>query len=222
MIKLKQIDKNEVEIDLSNPIIKAHFDAPNNYAEIVVNEFNSEPFGDYISEQDKIILDIGANIGLFALLVLPYAERIISVEPTVSHNEVYRNLLSNSKKVELESAALNSYTGEASWRVEPVNTTMNTLDFLTTETKVPCITLYDLCQKYNLKHVDLCKIDIEGSEFRALTVETVQPVHSIIDKFIIEVHPRNLESQEHFKAIFEQCGYKVKFFDFNGSVFCYK
>ena len=42
----------------------------------------------------------------------------------------------------------------------------------------------------------------------------------IIDKFIVEVHPRNKESQDHFRAIFEQCGYKVSYFDFNGSVYC--
>lgn len=230
-MKLKQINGQEVEIDLSNPIIKAHFDAPNNYAEIVVNEFNSEPFGDYISKEDKVILDIGANIGLFALVVMPYVERIVCVEPTPSHMEVQKEMLEPYKLheptthefVEHEQSALNNYTGVVGFHLEGVNTTMNTINVHNAGAiEVPCITLYDLCQKYNLKHVDLCKIDIEGSEFRALTVETVQPVHSIIDKILLEVHPRNLESQEHFRAIFEQCGYKVKFFDFNGSVFCYK
>ena len=47
-------------------------------------------------------------------------------------------------------------------------------------------------------------------------------VFGIINKFLIELHPRTREMQDRFKAIFEACGYKVDYYDFNGSIYCYK
>lgn len=221
-MKLRQINGQEVEIDLSNPIIKSHFDSPNNYAEIVVNEFNSEPFGDYISKEDKVILDIGANIGLFALVVMPYVERIICVEPTESHMNVQKEML-KGYNVSHEQSALHNYTGVVGFHLENVNTTMNTVNIHHAGAiEVPCITLFDLCKKHNLTHVDFCKIDIEGSEDLAITVETLRPVNQIIDKITIEVHPPNREGQDHFIKIFEECGYKTKYVDYNAGVFAYK
>lgn len=237
---LKQINGQELELDLSSDVVQYHYLNKANYMEVVVDEFNQEPFKDHISVQDKVILDIGANVGLFALVVMPYAERIICVEPTPEHQAVMRELLDSygfaangnelpvvnpikETKISHEQSALHNYTGQCGFYRESVNSTMNKVNnngepgFA-----VDCITLFDLCKKYDLKHVDLCKIDIEGGEFTAVTVETVSPVYSIIDKFILEVHPRNLESQNHFKVIFEECGYKVELFDFNGSVFVYK
>jgi hypothetical protein len=84
--------------------------------------------------------------------------------------------------------------------------------------EVDCITLKDLCEKYGLEKVDLCKVDIEGSEFKAITEQTVGEVKGIVKRFLLETHPRSRESQDHFKNIFEKCGYTVRYFDFNGSI----
>ena len=233
-MKLKQITGNEIEIPLTSEIVQDHYLNPANYMQVVVDEFNQEPFKDYISPEDKVILDIGANVGLFALHVLPYVERIVCIEPTPEHMAVQKELLTAAiingrengdafKTVDMIETALHNYTGEVGWHVEPVNTTMNKINVDRMGSgMVPCITLFDLCKKYDLNHVYLCKIDIEGGEFAALTVETIRPVKSIIDKILIEVHPRTLESQNHFKAIFEECGYKVELFDFNGGLFVYR
>lgn len=222
-MQIKLINGKYGEMDIEP--VKWHFDNPHNYTKEILEEWESEPFKDYITKHDKVILDIGANVGLFALHVMPYVKRIICVEPTPSHMEVQRHLLANYQDwVFHEQSALNSYTGECGFWIEPVNYTMNTLALLNNAPaiQVPCITLYDLCQKYELKKVNLCKIDIEGSETQAITVDTLKPVHSIIDKFLIELHPRTREMQDTFKEIFEQAGYKAEYFDFNGSIFAYK
>lgn len=226
MIKIKQINGNNYELDLSlsSTELRQHFENPYNYTREIIEEWNSEPFRELISKFDRTILDIGANIGLFALHVLPFADKIICVEPTPEHMVVQRELLSGSKKINHEQAALHNYTGKTAFHRCGINTTMNSLDHQNREAgyEVDCITLFDLCKKYELKHVDLCKIDIEGSETRALTIETVKAVNHIIDKFLVELHPRTREMQDNFKAIFKEAGYKCEYFDFNGSIFCYK
>ena len=237
MTKLTQINGKDIELNIQSDHAKWHFETPQNYTDAILDEWKSQPFKDYLSKEDKIILDIGANVGLFALHVLPYVERIICVEPTESHNQVFKELaqpfLHNIyhkdrltymyENIALESSALHNYTGTVGWHIEPVNYTMNRVNVHHAGAiEVPCITLYDLCKKYNLTNVDFCKIDIEGSEDLAITVETVKPVNHIIKKFSIELHPRTLEMQDKYAAIFEESGYKVERVDFNCSIFAFK
>ena len=230
---MKLINGGNYEIDLSDPIVAAHFNNANNYTKEILEEWDSEPFKQFVTKDCKTILDIGANVGLFALHVLPYADRIICLEPTAEHMQVQKILLRQpvfpsdkfiglrQHKIVHEQSALNSYTGKCGWHIEPVNYTMNTIREQT-GLEVECITLYDVCVKHNLTKVDFCKIDIEGSEVLALTEETVKPVYNIIEKFLIELHPRTREMQDRFKAIFESAGYKVDYYDFNGSIYCHK
>ena len=222
MTKLTTITGKEIELHITTEHSKWHFETPQNYTKEILEEWKEQPFKDFISKEDKIILDIGANIGLFALHLLPYVERIVCVEPTESHNQVFNDLLEGNKKVTLESSALHSYTGTVGYHIEPVNFTMNRVNVSGLGIEVPCITLYDLCKKHNLTHVDFCKIDIEGSEDLAITVETIRPVNQIIDKFSIELHPRSLEMQDKYAKIFEESGYKVQRVDFNCSIFAFK
>lgn len=236
---LKQVNGAEIDLNIESGKTKEHFDNPQNYAQVVIEEFNANSFADYLSKEDKIILDIGANIGLFALHVMPFVERIICVEPTESHMEVQKELLKPyykllhetpngefphgmHNKIIHEQSAIHNYTGTVGYHLEGVNTTMNKVNVSGMGVEVPCITLYDLCKKHNLTHVDFCKIDIESSEFAAITVETLRPVNQIIDKISIEVHPPNREGQDHFIKIFEECGYKTKYIDYNAGVFAYK
>lgn len=219
---ITHIDGTQSELDLSNELVKAHFSDPHNYTAEILAEWDSQPFKEFFTKEDKVVLDIGANVGLFALHVIPFAEKIICVEPTPAHMEVQKILLAPfQEKVIHEQTALNSYTGQCEWHIEPVNFTMNTIRE-GTGLKVDCITLADLCAKHGLDHVDFAKIDIENSEVLALTEDTVRPVFDIIDKFLTELHPRTREMQDRFKAIFEACGYKVDYYDFNGSIFCHK
>lgn len=229
-MKLKQITGQHIDLDLSNPTVKAHFDNPINCTREILDEWESEPFKQFFKPEYKTVLDIGANVGLFALHVLPYIKEIICVEPYEGHNDVFNELLYNYKFydngeendiIELESSALSNYTGTTRYWYEGVNSTMCRLR-ADGQIEVPCITLADLCKKHNLRKVDFAKVDIEGSEFQALTVETIKPVFDIIDRWLIELHPRTRESQDHFKAIFEAVGYSVNYYDFNGSIYVYK
>jgi FkbM family methyltransferase len=212
---MKRIDGSEILLELKSDEAKSHFNDPNNYSAFIIQEWEDLPYSKYI-KHGSVILDIGANVGLFALHVQPYAKRLICVEPTPEHMRIQKELIS----VEHEQAALNSYTGKARFRREPVNTTMNTLRDAPDSFEVDCITLLDLCKKYQVDKVDFCKIDIEGSEWEALTEERIKEVSGIIDSFFVELHPRSLESQSVMSKRF--AGYKIEMIDYNGSIYCYK
>lgn len=228
---MKLINGERLELKLSNRAHE-HFANPNNYTDAIIDEFEHDPYKNIITKHDKVTLDIGANIGLFALHVSPFAEKIICVEPTPGHMAIQKELIEMNvatakpgkemAAILHEQSALNSYTGKARFREEPVNFTMNTLSDRPDAYEVECISLFDLCRKYKLEKVDVCKVDIEGSEFSAITYVMVFLVKDIIKKFILETHPRSRESQDHFKKIFEDCGYKTEYSDFNGTIIAYK
>ena len=228
-MQIRQITGDLLELQLSTDEEKAHFENPFNYTKEILAEWDSQPFKDLVTQKDKVIIDCGANVGLFAIHVLPYVQKIVCVEPTPGHMAIQKTLLKSAAsmmflqtKIIHEEAALNSYTGKAKFRTEPINTTMNTLVDRPDSYEVDCITLADLCAKHQLTKVDLVKVDIEGSETQAITVETVADVSSIVNKFLLETHPRTREVQDYFIGIFKEAGYQAEYVDFNGSVIAYK
>lgn len=200
----------DLALDGASPNVKEHFRDPFNYTNEIIAQFDANYYKDII-QPGNTLLDIGANIGLFTLHVAPYFERIVCVEPTPSHFEKLRELTAGLPDVRYEQAALHNYTGETTFYWCGINTTMNSLQNRSDrQMQVPCITLADLIAKYELKEVDLCKIDIEGSEDVAITVETLRPVVDRIKKIFIELHPPNRESQDKFQQVFEEAGYNVE------------
>jgi FkbM family methyltransferase len=116
----------------------------------------------------ETIIDLGANVGLSALYFItkyPNAQ-VIAVEPE-KHNyeQLVKNVMGFSNVYALKNAIwyenkeLEIYDGgrgEYAFRIveangEKVGTTT-------------CITINDIVKKYNLKRIDILKIDIEGAE----------------------------------------------------------
>lgn len=212
---MKLISGQEIDVPLVSDEAKKHFAEPTNYTAFIIAEWEDLPYAPYI-KPGSVILDIGSNVGLFALHVLPYAKRIICIEPTPVHMAINQEINPSS---EHEQAALNNYTGRCKFHHEPVNTTMNTIR-QDGGLEVDCITLLDLCNKYNLTTVDFCKVDIEGSEWQALTVDRIKEVAGIIRSFFVELHPRTAEAQRDMAARFQEAGYKVEYIAYNGSIYC--
>lgn len=215
-MKIRTIDGKYTTIDIMSEAAKRHFDTPTNYTSFIIQEWEDLPYSKYI-KPGATILDIGANVGLFALHVLPYADRMVCVEPTPQHMDIQRELVGELS--DHEQSALHNYTGKTRFHLEPVNTTMNTIR-QDGGIEVDCITLLDLCRKYDLQTVDFCKVDIEGSEWEAITVERIKEVAGIIKDFFVELHPRTAEAQSAMAERFTTAGYMVEMVDYNGSIYC--
>lgn len=208
-MKIKLINGQYADISMETPAVRAHFVDPYNYTAEILDQFEHLIYKDFITAQDRAILDIGANIGLFALHVSPFAERIICVEPTPSHMEKQKHILAGLPVAHHE-AALSDHVGEQDFHWCGINTTMNSLQDRHSGKKfrVKTTTLQELVTRY--APIDFCKIDIEGSEWQAVTVKTLEPVADQIEKIFMELHPPNAHSQEHFARILMDCGYKVE------------
>jgi FkbM family methyltransferase len=207
------IDGTTKVLNLS-PATKHHFEDPRNCISHMKAQIDNNYFEGIVTERDKVILDIGANVGLFALHFSPYAERIICVEPTPWFVDIQKEIL-EGEIYEYAEYALSSFTGSVYFNLCTHNSTMNSLEPREGAAfPVKCLTLNDLCKKYSLTKVDFCKIDIEGSEWVAITEETLKPVFNIINKIFVEVHPP--ERRTELKKVFEAVGYKVGYCKHDG------
>jgi FkbM family methyltransferase len=223
----KLIDGSLYTIKLNTNELIEHFNNSTNCTKEILHQFNELSwYSEYLTENDKIILDLGGNIGLFALHVTPWADRIITVEPTPSHFTLNEQLTSKFNNIERIQAAISNETGKIPFFTFPSNTTMNSLInrggnyFM-----VDSITIPDLIKKLELTHVDFIKLDIEGSETIALNEDIIGSISDKVFKILIEFHEVGGVGYSEQRAIFEQMfikyGYQTKHFGPDG-LYCYK
>jgi FkbM family methyltransferase len=134
---------------------------------------------------DKISVDVGANMGIFAFAMQRYSRAVIAFEPNTDLWPYLRRLLSGT--VRLEDAALSSGAGLANFRVVADNTGVATIEAKnplsmidepgTIATRAVATRTLD---SFALSDVSFIKIDVEGHEEAVLagaaqTIATNRP-----------------------------------------------
>lgn len=115
------------------------------------------------------IVDLGANRGIFSLMMAPRAKLVIAAE----FNPVFRDAIAHNM-------ALNGF---ANYKIE---TAIIGEGGLTADSKQCRMTILDLLQKYGMESVDVLKMDIEGSEFALFRHPDWL---SRVNALCMEVHP---------------------------------
>lgn len=124
------------------------------------------------SEKAKVIIDIGANTGVYSLISksLNRDTRVIAIEPVKRiFNRLNDNILLNNFSVESMLVAISDHSGEAvlydttGEHNYGASLQRNSDDFLQT-VKVKITTMDDLIKEKNLDRIDLMKIDVEYHE----------------------------------------------------------
>lgn len=194
-----------------------YYNNPNSYtAHIIDKEINNSHYNDpdflkIFENKDAVVIDAGANIGLFALHLHKVCKKIYAVEPTPEHLEVLKGLckVSNISNIEYCPIALNNYTGTVNFMVDHSNTTTNRMS--TQGTGVPCKTALDFIKSIGEPTIDLLKLDIEGGEAQVcLQDATFTEAAQYCKAIYIEIHPP-FATQFDLINKFATMGYKTKF-----------
>ncbi len=164
-----------------------------------------------------IFVDVGANVGAYALFVAaragPHA-RILAVEP---QPEVFDRLTYNIRQnpfgtIKAVACAVADKTGELTLFLDTRNKGESSVKIvgssLAPAIRVPAVTLLDLLQDEGIARVDAIKLDVEGAEdlildpFFRTAPESLHPA-----LFIIE------DGREHWQidlqGLFERSGYRL-------------
>ncbi len=142
----------------------------------------------------EIIIDGGANIGLATLYFknkYPNA-KIIAIEPEPSNFEL---LVKNTKDY-ADVVCLNNGIWNKSCRLQIIDNGDGNASFLTKElpgnetpeNAINAITITDIMNQFNIRKLDLLKLDIEGSE-RDVFKENYDEWLNKTQDIIVEIHP---------------------------------
>ena len=144
---------------------------------------------------DKISVDVGANMGIFAFAMRRYSRAVIAFEPNTDLWPFLRRFL--GRTVRLEDAALSSGAGQAEFRVAADNTGVATIEAKnplsmidrpeTIGTRSVATRTLDF---FTLSDVSFIKIDVEGHEESVLAgaVQTIAANRPVI---LVEAEDRH-------------------------------
>lgn len=144
------------------------------------NSYFPKGIPDFLFEENSILIDIGANIGVFSVFSsLSTNAKIIAIEP---HPDNYSLLLQNLEINHIDNiTTINSAVGERNEiRLLSIGTVLSGCQLVPSGNSVPtmkksievdCRTLADIMQESNIdleKSCSFIKLDCEGSEYEIL------------------------------------------------------
>jgi len=159
----------------------------------------------------SVVIDIGANIGVFSLLALADgAAKVYAYEPSAESFSVFsRNIRENGveDRVQVERVAVSDTAGAmvkfpvTSSRENAMITGDTSAEYLMT----PTDTLQSLIDRHELERVDLLKLDCEGAE-QAILLSTPDSLWRRIRDIRLEFH---YEGDATLRPFLTNCGYDL-------------
>jgi len=201
-IKLKKTDKEE----FYTPLDQQHFS--DQYSEI----FIIEEYKPALRKKDMVILDIGANMGLSILYFAPYAKMVYGLEPSAAHYKALEANVKDLTNVKIYPFGISSHTGKDLLISNGDGFIPESIygDGKTRE-EVEMVTLDKFMADEKIDHVDVMKIDTEGSEYEILTSKGFLNVADKIDFIIGEGHYLGNLDPRLIPLILAGAGFETKF-----------
>jgi len=177
------------------------------------------------AEDKQTVIDIGANEGFYTLKMKRDnpSLSVISVEPvSENYRMLKRNLeLNKVSGVECLQAAILDRKGTIPFETYPHVSTVASTDILRQgrpwinpdkiEIKnVNALTLSHLFNMYNVRHADILKIDVEGSEYQLL--EAGRKTLSSVSHIVLEWHTHKI--REKCRTLLEEEGFSLVYEEF--------
>jgi len=172
----------------------------------------------FINKKDLVVIDIGANVGIFTLFASEYAKKIYSIEPATMHFQCLAHMIkfNNFKHVVPIQAAISNKDGVAPLFLNIPNKTSFNLTGLS-DGKIPpeqvkTIRLDTLFEQEKIKHVDFMKVDIEGMEADVFCGDGFGNIADKVDTIVFERHSFNAmrRNPAQVNHALRQRGFKVE------------
>ena len=105
---IKTSQQTSYAIETKQPNIVAWFNNPKNYTNITLKQINEERMYDpiFANRSDMVVLDLGANCGLFSLYAHDSCSRLIAVEPTPNTLTVLEEMTAGHDNITVVQAAV--------------------------------------------------------------------------------------------------------------------
>ena len=194
------------------PPLQANF-----WGHIMEEMWKSRIYDPYLPlKKGGIALDIGANVGLVSYFLSLHFEKVFSIEPSTEHINNLTTMINYNKidNITPIKKAIYIQNGTFAFGGPENNKTMRSLHMNTPgwkeEEKVEAITLDKLFEDYKIEHVNLMKMDIEGSEVEVFSHPTFLKVADKIDVIITERHAWSGRHPNQLNEALQNAGFKIE------------
>jgi FkbM family methyltransferase len=174
---------------------------------------------------NDIVIDIGANQGVFTCYAAYRGARVYAFEPFPQSFEILReNVRRNGFETNVTAApwAIAGENGTANLiYTDSLGGVMNSINLAYCRKKnidvrqrmtVPCYTLAQIIEDMRIDRIRLCKIDCEGAELDILRQVTEKELRKI-DSFVIEYHSESYDLQELIELMLNWGTHQISFAD---------
>jgi FkbM family methyltransferase len=167
-----------------------------------------------VGKRDLIIADWGANIGLTSFYFKDFAKQIYAVEPAKAHGEIITQMVTFNKikNIKLCPYAISNENGKVKF-YHPENVTMYSMENVMGATEFEEVETVDaetFFKREGITHLDILKLDVEGSESKILTSKGFASVAPKIKVILGEHHSWDAQGKDGFTATLRDLGYEVK------------
>ena len=151
--------------------------------------FVSHQYGRGRIKKDMVIIDVGANIGMASYYFKDWAKVIYAMEPSRMHYEALLKNIEPYPHIKPFNVALANYDGlDILTSAENDSIPVSFFGKGKVQERVVLTTLDKFMAENSIEHVDLLKIDTEGSEYIILPSTGFLDVAHKIDYIIGEAH----------------------------------
>lgn len=188
----------------------------NSYIPEILKELYIEKvYSPYLNgKTELVILDIGANIGLFSFYATDFASKIYAIEPSKEHIDVMKYMLKQNdiKNVVPLQYAISNKDGEATF-YHSENVTMYSLKKEVSTTNltetVKTIRFDTLFREQKIEMADFVKLDIEGSEVDVIGGDGFYNIKDKIKVIVVEYHNWSGRNPSQITTTLSDYGFKV-------------
>lgn len=170
-----------------------------------------------LRKEGTVALDIGANLGLVSYWLSQHFDKVYSLEPSTEHFDNFSQMLAFNEitNVTAIKKALFMENGKFQFGGPKDNKTMKSLHMATwqdgkPEEEVETITLEKLFEEFSIDHVNLLKMDVEGSEHEILSHPSFKNVADRIDTMIIERHQWSGRHPNQLNEALKNAGFSIE------------
>ena len=166
--------------------------------------------------KDGVMFDVGANVGLTAVMAASHAAMVYAFEPSpITFKHLTETVLANglSERIRLINRGLSDHDGDLTFFQDPTSGSASHIITSSTlarasDIRVPVQTLDSFAQQQGITRLDLIKIDVEGFEIDVLrgakeTIERLRPSALIEFNAFTMVGFRNINPRDMLALIRE-------------------
>lgn len=169
---------------------------------------------------NSVVVDIGANVGIFSLFAARKARMVYALEPASCNFARLTQNVSRARNIVPLNMACSGKDGRAALdlRINPVSFSLVSDGPSTNCETVTVIALNTLFERYKIAECDFLKLDCEGSEFDIL-LNSDPSLMKRVQQIAMEYHDHLSEKFSHKDIVekLEGLGYRTRVYNQHGT-----